>query len=50
MELLNLLLVVFLIVLTAIFVATEFAIIRVRSIRINQLAEQGNKNAVAATQ
>ncbi|MBY0094340.1 HlyC/CorC family transporter [Priestia aryabhattai] len=48
MELLNLLLVVFLIVLTAIFVATEFAIIRVRSIRINQLAEQGNKNAVAA--
>jgi len=37
-----------LIVLTGFFVATEFAIIRVRQSRINQLVEEGNKRAIAA--
>lgn len=37
-----------LIVLTGFFVATEFAIIRVRQSRINQLVEEGNKRAMAA--
>lgn len=44
----NLLLFALLIVLTGFFVATEFAIIRVRQSRINQLVEEGNKRAVAA--
>ena len=34
--------------LTAFFVATEFAIVKVRSTRIDQLIEEGNKNAVHA--
>ena len=42
---LNLLLIVVLIVLTAFFVATEFAIIRIRSSRIDQLVLEGKKNA-----
>ncbi|EOR25142.1 hypothetical protein A499_06050 [Niallia nealsonii AAU1] len=37
-----------LIALTAFFVASEFAIIRVRSSRIDQLIEEGNKNALSA--
>ncbi|AYV74742.1 hypothetical protein C2H98_09615 [Niallia circulans] len=37
-----------LIALTAFFVASEFAIIRVRSSRINQLIEEGRKNALSA--
>lgn len=44
----NLLLFALLIVLTGFFVATEFAIIRVRQSRINQLVEEGNKRAIAA--
>jgi len=44
----NLILVILLIALTAFFVASEFSIIRVRSSRIDQLIEEGNKNAVAA--
>lgn len=48
MEILNLIVFVVLIVLTAFFVATEFAVIRVRSTRIDQLIAEGNKNAVAA--
>lgn len=47
MEIVNILLVVLLIVLTAFFVASEYSIIRVRVSRINQLAEDGNKNAQA---
>lgn len=38
---------VLLIVLTAFFVATEFAIIRIRSSRVDQLVLEGKKNAVA---
>ncbi|MBM7703850.1 hemolysin family protein [Metabacillus iocasae] len=43
----NLVLVAFLIALTAFFVATEFAIVKIRTSRINQMIEEGNKNAVA---
>lgn len=38
---------VLLIVLTAFFVATEFAIIRIRSSRVDQLVLEGKKNALA---
>lgn len=38
----------FLIALTAFFVASEFAIVKVRSSRINQLIEEGRKNAIQA--
>ncbi|WP_059171525.1 hemolysin family protein [Bacillus sp. FJAT-27445] len=48
MILLNLLLVLFLIALTAFFVATEFAIVKVRSSRIDQLIEENRKGAKAA--
>ncbi|RFU67414.1 HlyC/CorC family transporter [Peribacillus saganii] len=41
-------LVALLIALTAFFVASEFAIIRIRSSRVNQLIEEGHKNALAA--
>jgi len=44
---LNLFLLILLIALTACFVATEFAIIRVRSSRIDQLVLEGRKNALA---
>ncbi|WP_449537719.1 hemolysin family protein [Ferdinandcohnia sp. Marseille-Q9671] len=44
----NLLLFALLIVLTAFFVATEFAVVKVRSTRIDQLIAEGNKKAVAA--
>lgn len=43
----NLLLVVLLIALTAFFVTTEFAIIRLRSSRVDQLVMEGRKNALA---
>ena len=43
----NLLLVVLLIALTAFFVITEFAIIKVRSTRIDQLVAEGNSRAVS---
>src|SRR5690625_1065629 len=45
---LNLLMVVILIALTGFFVATEFAIVKVRISRINQLALEDNKQAIAA--
>ena len=48
MDSLNLLILLILIALTAFFVAAEFSIIRVRGTRINQLVEEGNKNATAA--
>ncbi|MCH1627263.1 hemolysin family protein [Ferdinandcohnia quinoae] len=37
-----------LIALTAFFVASEFAIVKIRSTRIDQLVAEGNKNAIAA--
>ncbi|MFS0864827.1 hemolysin family protein [Fredinandcohnia sp. 179-A 10B2 NHS] len=37
-----------LIALTAFFVASEFAIVKIRSTRIDQLVTEGNKNALAA--
>ena len=45
---LNLILVAILIILTAFFVASEFAIVKVRKTRIDQLIAEGNKKAVAA--
>ncbi|MCJ8008488.1 hemolysin family protein [Lederbergia wuyishanensis] len=44
----NILLVILLIALTAFFVASEFAIVKVRGSRIDQLIAQGNKKAVNA--
>lgn len=44
----NLLTFVLLIALTAFFVAVEFAIVKVRGSRIDQLVAEGRKNAVAA--
>jgi CBS domain containing-hemolysin-like protein len=44
----NLLLVAILIALTGFFVASEFAIVKVRSTRIDQLIAEGTKNAEAA--
>lgn len=40
--------IVFLIGLTAFFVASEFAIVKVRSTQIDQLVMEGNRNAIAA--
>jgi CBS domain containing-hemolysin-like protein len=46
LDILNLVLIAILIALTAFFVASEFAIIRIRSSRIDQLIEEGSKNAL----
>ncbi|MHA7963804.1 hemolysin family protein [Paenibacillus sp. CAU 1782] len=43
----NLIMIALLILLTAFFVATEFAIVKVRSSRIDQLVQEGRKNALA---
>ncbi|MCD7036147.1 hemolysin family protein [Metabacillus sp. GX 13764] len=48
MDIVNLVLIALLIALTGFFVASEFAIIRVRSSRIDQLVEEGSHNALAA--
>jgi CBS domain containing-hemolysin-like protein len=48
LEIVNLLMVGVLIALTAFFVASEFAIVKVRSTRIDQLIAEGNRNARAA--
>ena len=48
LDILNLVIIAILIALTAFFVASEFAIVKVRSSRIDQLIEEGNKKAVAA--
>ena len=48
MAIINILLIGFLILTTAFFVAAEFSIVRVRSTRIQQLAEEGNKKGLAA--
>ncbi|MBO1514476.1 hemolysin family protein [Metabacillus bambusae] len=50
MDIVNLLLVAILIALTGFFVASEFAIIKIRSSRIDQLIAEGNKQASAARQ
>jgi CBS domain containing-hemolysin-like protein len=43
-----LVLIAILIALTAFFVATEFAIVKVRSTRVDQLIEEGTRNAISA--
>jgi len=48
LDIVNLLLVAILIALTGFFVASEFAIVKIRSSRIDQLIAEGNKKAVAA--
>ncbi|GGB36186.1 DUF21 domain-containing protein [Virgibacillus dakarensis] len=48
MDIINLLLIIILIALTAFFVATEFSIVKVRPTRIDQLIAEGNKNALHA--
>jgi CBS domain containing-hemolysin-like protein len=47
-NLINLLLVTLLIGLTGFFVASEFAIVKIRASRLDQLVAEGNKKAVAA--
>lgn len=48
MDIFNLVLIAILIALTAFFVTSEFAIVKIRSSRIDQLIEEGNSNAVYA--
>ncbi|WP_449620473.1 hemolysin family protein [Robertmurraya sp. Marseille-Q9965] len=48
MDIFNLVLLAILIALTAFFVASEFAIIRIRSSRVDQLIEEGSRGAIAA--
>ena len=48
MDIINLVLIAILIALTAFFVASEFAIVKVRSTRIDQLLEEGRMNALSA--
>ncbi|ANC75876.1 hypothetical protein ABE65_003215 [Fictibacillus phosphorivorans] len=48
MEIINLIMVAILIALTAFFVATEFAIVKIRTTRLDQLVSEGNTKAVAA--
>ncbi|MBN3553355.1 HlyC/CorC family transporter [Fictibacillus nanhaiensis] len=48
MEIINLIMVAILIALTAFFVATEFAIVKIRTTRLDQLVSEGNMKAVAA--
>lgn len=46
---LNFILLVILLIATAFFVATEFAIVKLRSSRVDQLVMEGKKNAVAVS-
>ncbi|MGP4071569.1 hemolysin family protein [Piscibacillus sp. B03] len=48
MTLIYILLIILLIALTAFFVASEFAIVKIRSSKIDHLVEQGDKRAIAA--
>ena len=48
MDIVNLIFVAILIALTAFFVASEFAIVKIRSSRLDQLIAEGKKGAVAA--
>ncbi|MFX3619570.1 MAG: hemolysin family protein [Sporolactobacillus sp.] len=47
-DLIGILFIVLLIIITAFFVAAEFAIVKIRSTRIDQLIKQGNRRAKAA--
>ncbi|MFC7391640.1 hemolysin family protein [Scopulibacillus cellulosilyticus] len=47
MSIINIILILLLIVISAYFVAAEFAIVKVRKTKIDQLASEGNKNAKA---
>lgn len=47
MHVLNLVLIAILIIATAFFVAAEFAIVRLRSSRVDQMVQEGKKNAKA---
>ncbi|GGE56297.1 membrane protein [Pullulanibacillus camelliae] len=47
MSIINLLFILILIIISAYFVAAEFAIVKVRKTKIDQLASDGNKNAKA---
>ncbi|HWJ76888.1 MAG TPA: CNNM domain-containing protein, partial [Niallia sp.] len=44
----NLFLLVLLLLLTAFFVASEFAVVKIRMSRIDQLIAEGNKKAILA--
>lgn len=48
MEIFNLIIVALLVALTGFFVATEFAMVKIRGSRIDQLVAEGRKGAVAA--
>lgn len=48
LDIFNLVLIAILIALTAFFVTSEFAIVKIRSSRIDQLIEEGNSKAVSA--
>ncbi len=48
MDILNIFLVILLILISGFFVASEFAVVKVRKSRINQLANEGNKQALVA--
>ncbi|MFB3161727.1 hemolysin family protein [Neobacillus sp. 179-J 1A1 HS] len=48
MTILNLIVIAILIAFTAFFVSFEFAIVKIRSTRIDQLVAEGNKKAIAA--
>ncbi len=48
LDILNLVIIAILIALTAFFVASEFAIVKIRSSRIDQLIEEGNRSAIPA--
>ncbi len=48
MDITNLIIIAVLIAITAFFVASEFAIVKVRSSRIDQLLAEGNKKAISA--
>ena len=48
-QLLHILLVVFLVLTNAFFVAVEFALVSVRRTRLQQLSSQGSSRAVART-
>ncbi|MET1168105.1 CNNM domain-containing protein, partial [Bacillus velezensis] len=45
---LNIVLLIILIALTAFFVASEFAVVKIRTSRVDQLVAEGNKKAVLA--
>ncbi|MEH7255553.1 hemolysin family protein [Neobacillus niacini] len=48
MDIFNLVIIAILIALTAFFVTSEFAIVKIRSSRIDQLIEEGNSSAISA--